>query len=138
PADIAGSKVLTGALTPSAAAEFRRADDSMRDGQSLLLGNSLARRLGLVPGMQVTLVAPRGNVTPFGTTPRVKAYTVAGTFDSGMEEYNGNVIFMPLDEAQLFFNLPSAVSKLEIDTDDPDGVDGFIPAVLNAASGHTG
>ena len=30
------------------------------------------------PGMQITLIAPRGNVTPFGVTPRVKTYQDRG------------------------------------------------------------
>ena len=73
------------------------------DGQSVIVGLRLAQRLGLLPGMTVTLVAPKGAVTPFGTTPRIKTYRVAGTFNVGMSEYGQTFIFMPLSEAQLFF-----------------------------------
>src|ERR1700683_3163479 len=69
-------------------------------GDSVIVGARLAQRLHLVPGMQMTLIAPRGNVTPFGVTPRVKSYTVAGTFQIGMSEYDQSYVFMPLDEAQ--------------------------------------
>jgi lipoprotein-releasing system permease protein len=136
-ADIAALKVLTSSLTSDAAATFRATLANYGDGDSLLVGSGVARRLGLFPGAKVTLTAPRGDVTPFGTTPRVKTYTVAGTFDAGMSEYNNTVIFMPFDEAQLFFNLPGATSRLEINVSDPDSVDGLIGPVQRAAGPMT-
>ena len=57
--------------------------DGFDEGQSVILGARLAQKLGLVPGMTVTLVAPKGAVTPFGTTPRIKTYRIAGTFEVG-------------------------------------------------------
>ena len=85
------------------------------DGQ-VILGYRLARKLAVRPGDDVTLISPKGNVTAFGTLPKMKAYTVIGTFDSGMSEYDGNFIFMPLEEAQKFFMLKEKVSHLEIFT----------------------
>src|SRR5438105_6549121 len=52
-------------------------------GDSVIVGARLADRLRIFPGGKITLIAPRGNVTPFGVTPRVKSYTVAGTFRIG-------------------------------------------------------
>ena len=72
------------------------------DGQ-VILGHRLARKLAVREGDDVTLVSPKGNITAFGTLPKMKAYTVIGTFDSGMSEYDGNFVFMPLEEAQKFF-----------------------------------
>ena len=92
------------------------------DGDSVILGARLAERLGLVPGMMVTLVAPKGAVTPFGTTPRIKAYRVSGTFRIGMSEYDQTFIFMPLKEAQLFFGLDKAVQGIELMVAAPDQV----------------
>ena len=63
----------------------------MRDfagGDAVIIGARLADRMHFVPGGKITLIAPRGNVTPFGMTPRVKSYTVAGTFRIGMSEYD--------------------------------------------------
>ena len=92
------------------------------DGDSVILGARLAERLGLVPGMMVTLVAPKGAVTPFGTTPRIKAYRVSGTFRIGMSEYDQTFIFMPLQEAQLFFGLDKTVEGIELMVAAPDQV----------------
>jgi lipoprotein-releasing system permease protein len=82
--------------------------------------------------MTITLIAPKGNVTPFGTTPRVKTYTVAGVFNIGMSEYDSNFVFMPLEEAQLYFNLGDGVSGLEAMVAKPDAVASYTPAIAQA------
>ena len=89
--------------------------DEFTDSQ-VILGYRLARRLGLRAGDTVSLVSPKGNITAFGTIPKMKAYTVLGTFDSGMSEYDGNFIFMPLEEAKKFFMTGNRVSHLEVFT----------------------
>jgi lipoprotein-releasing system permease protein len=89
-------------------------------GDSVIIGQRLAEKMRILPGMQITLIAPRGNVTPFGTTPRVKSYTVAGTFRVGMSEYDQTFVFMPLEEAQLYFNMGDSVNGIEVMVTDPD------------------
>jgi lipoprotein-releasing system permease protein len=124
--DLKSMSVVANSLSQTALANFV-------GGNYVIVGKGIAQRLALYPGTTITLTAPRGNVTPFGTTPRVKTYIVAGTFDSGASEYNNAVIFMPLDEAQLYFNLPGAASSLQAMTTDPDGVDRMVDAVQKAA-----
>ena len=102
-------------------------------GESVIVGRRLADRMRLVPGAQITLIAPRGNVTPFGVTPRVKSYTVAGTFQIGMSEYDQSYVFMPLDEAQLYFNMGSNVSGLEVMIRDPEQVNRMVVPIGRAA-----
>jgi len=96
--------------------------EAFDQGDSVILGARLAEKLGLLPGMMVTLVAPKGAVTPFGTTPRVKAYRVAGIFRIGMSEYDQTFIFMPLQEAQAFFDLGNNVQGIEVMVAAPDNV----------------
>ena len=104
------------------------------DGQSpLLVGSRLAQALGVGIGDTITLLAPRGASTPFGTTPRVKAYIVAATFQIGMSEYDSSFIFMPLGEAQAFFRQNGSVSGIEVMIERPDDVKAFTPAVEQAA-----
>jgi lipoprotein-releasing system permease protein len=71
----------------------------------------------------VTLVAPRGAVTPFGTTPRIKTYRVAGTFKIGMSEYDMTFVFMPLKEAQLFFGHGDTADGILVMVEDPIRID---------------
>lgn len=87
-------------------------------GNSVIVGYRLAQKMMLRPGDTVTLVSPKGNITAFGTIPRMKAYTVIGTFDSGMFEYDGHFMFMPLEEAQRYFKTGTGVSHLEVFTED--------------------
>ena len=107
--------------------------DRYQGGDSVIIGARLAAQLGLAPGMAITLIAPRGNVTPFGTTPRIKTYTVAGTFRIGMSEYDKTYVFMPLDEAQLYFNMGSNVTGIETMVKDPDHVEAMVVPIAQAA-----
>lgn len=102
-------------------------------GQGVLVGTRLARQLGLTVGDQITLTAPDGDVTPFGVNPRVKAYTISGLFEVGMSEYDSSVVFMPLEEAQLFFNAEGIVEKIELFVSNPDDVDELRPKIEAAA-----
>ncbi|MFJ6326806.1 MULTISPECIES: lipoprotein-releasing ABC transporter permease subunit [unclassified Rhizobium] len=102
-------------------------------GQGVMVGSRLARQLGLTVGDQITLTAPDGDVTPFGVNPRVKAYTISGLFEVGMSEYDSSVVFMPLEEAQLFFNAQGVVAKIELFVSNPDDVDDLRPKIEAAA-----
>ncbi|MEO1067169.1 MAG: lipoprotein-releasing ABC transporter permease subunit, partial [Pseudomonadota bacterium] len=90
------------------------------DGNAIALGSRLAIKLGVTIGDQVTLIAPRGNITPFGVTPRLKAYTVTAIFQIGLSEYDAALTIMPLDEAQGFFNKDGVVDAIEIFITDAD------------------
>jgi lipoprotein-releasing system permease protein len=90
---------------------------------NILIGTEMARRFDLRVGDIMTLISPKPKNTPFGAMPRSKAFSVGGIFDVGMFEYNSNFIFMPLETAQLFFELPQRVSMLEITTSDPQQID---------------
>jgi lipoprotein-releasing system permease protein len=97
--------------------------DGFDGGQSIVIGKRLSDQLSLRAGDQLTLVAPRGAVTPMGTTPRIKPYKIAAVFEVGMSEYDSAFVFMPLVEAQAYFNRPNDVTAIEIYTDNPDAVD---------------
>jgi lipoprotein-releasing system permease protein len=105
---------------PSVAAHTSKDALAAFKDDDILIGVRLAQKLGVREGDQITLISPQGNPSPFGTVPRMKTYTVAGTFDIGMYEYDSTIIFMPLPAAQLFFKVPDGVSSLEIFVQDPD------------------
>ncbi len=93
----------------------------------VILGWRLASKLGVRAGDKMTLISPKANLTAFGSMPKMKSYTVLGTFDSGMSEYDGNFVFMPITEAQKFFGMKGSVSHLEVFANDLSQV----PQVLN-------
>jgi len=102
-------------------------------GQGVAIGRRLADQLSIRAGDNITLVAPRGAVTPMGTTPRIKPYKVAAVFEIGMSEYDSTMVFMPLAEAQAYFNRANDVTAIEIYTVNPDRIDQFRKAVTDAA-----
>ncbi len=107
--------------------------DGFDTGQGVAIGRRLADQLSLRAGDSVTLVAPRGAVTPMGTTPRIKPYKVAAVFEIGMSEYDAAFVFMPLPEAQAYFNRPNDVTAIEVYTNNPDNMTQFRKLVADAA-----
>ena len=103
------------------------------DAQGVAIGRRLSDQLSLRAGDNITLVAPRGAVTPMGTTPRIKVYKVAAVFEIGMSEYDGAMVFMPLKEAQAYFNRSGDVTAIEVYTDNPDKVAQYRKDVQDAA-----
>jgi len=108
--------------------------DGFDHGQGLAIGSRLAEQLSLRAGDNITLVAPRGAVTPMGTTPRIKTYKVAAVFTIGMSEYDAAFVFMPLQEAQAYFNRNGDVTAIEVYTDNPDRIDEFRKLIGDAAA----
>src|ERR1700750_12865 len=68
-----------------------------------------------------------------GTTPRIKAYKVGAIFEIGMSEYDAAFVFMPLPEAQAYFNRSGDVSAIEVYTNNPDRIDRFRSLITDAA-----
>ena len=106
PADIRARKLIAGHIVAGSLATF--GDDGVA------IGDRLAHRLGVGVGGKVTLIAPEGTDTAFGTLPRLKTYHVVALFDVGFYEYDNSFIYVPLAAAQVFFRMPDAVSDLEV------------------------
>lgn len=103
------------------------------EGEGVAIGYRLANNLGLNLGDDITLISPEGDVTAFGTTPRVKSYPVTSIFNIGMSEYDSSFVFMPLEESQLYFNKEGRVDVIDIYVNDPDAVDEYRAPIEKAA-----
>jgi len=97
--------------------------DIARFGEGVAVGAGLADRLRIGIGDRITLISPRGLTTPFGVKPRVKGYEVVYIFRIGMSQYDNAFVFMPLAEAQRFFDKPGRVDQIEVMVDRPDDVE---------------
>ena len=86
----------------------------------VIVGAQLLHRLGLNYGDNITLISPKGVPTAFGTVPRSVAYPVIGVFEVGMYEFDSSVVFMPLDQAQVYFRLEDAVTQVELNIGTPN------------------
>src|SRR5665213_2637291 len=100
--------------------------------QGVAIGTRLASDLGLTLGQSITIVSPRGNITPLGVTPRVKAYPIVAIFEIGMAEYDSTFVIMPFAEAQAYFNLDDEASAVEVYLKSADTVEALLPAIQNA------
>lgn len=115
PTDFARRSILSDGLQGGTLDAFSRPD-------TVFIGDRLAQKLGVYAGEEITLISPKGTVTAFGTVPRMRTYTVGATFSVGMYEYDSGFIFMPLDQAQKFFDKEKSVTNLEVFLERPDDV----------------
>jgi len=93
--------------------------EALRPGEfGIVLGGELARALGALPGDKVALIAPQGQVTPAGVIPRLKQFTVVGTFEIGMYEYDSSLALVHLEDAQRMYQLGGAVSGVRLKLED--------------------
>ncbi len=130
PADLASLTAVSKSLTPGALGNFGGEE-------AVIIGDGLARKLGIRRGGSITLIAPQGDVTPFGTTPRIKTYLVAGTFKIGNSAYDSAFVFMPLDQAQIFFDMGDNVTGIEVMVTNPDNDLAMLPDLQKAAGPNT-
>ena len=126
-----GSGVLVRGVRGSDLARIDAVAGNLREGGiddfdtagGVAIGKRLAESLSLHAGDTITLISPRGASTPFGVAPRIKNYPVNAVFELGMSEFDATIIFMPLPEAQAYFNREGDVSLIEVFLDNADRVD---------------
>ncbi|MEM5584985.1 lipoprotein-releasing ABC transporter permease subunit [Roseibium sp. AS2] len=106
--------------------------DGFDEGEGVAVGSRMAQQLGIALGDNITIISPRGSVTPMGVTPRLKAYPVSAIFEIGMSEYDATFLFMPLEEAQAYFNMDNRATGVEVYVLDPDDV-GIMKATIEEA-----
>ncbi|ENN93641.1 lipoprotein releasing system transmembrane protein LolC [Bartonella bovis m02] len=114
--DLEKLKIVTQNIKSGTLAQFE-------EEEGIAIGSGLAEKLELKIGSYLRIITPDGDVTPFGVMPRIKAYKIIAIFEVGMSEYDSIFVFMPLSEAQAFFNLGQKIQSLELFLNDPDTVD---------------
>lgn len=110
--------------------------DRFEGNDAILIGTRLASRLGLRVGERISLVSPQGQVTAFGTVPRVVAYTIVGLFEVGMYEYDSSYVFLPFEAAQAYFRQEGSATQVEVFVEDPTRVRSVASAIREALSGQ--
>ena len=130
PAELAATPIIANNLKQGSLKGFGEGEYG---GDMVLVGSRLAETVGVKAGDSISLISPNGGATILGSTPRRKTYTVGGVFSVGMSEYDAAFIYMPMDQAQLFFGRESNVDLIEVNLADPDNLDRLRPAVAEAA-----
>ena len=101
----------------------------------IAIGSGVARELGVTVGDKIKVISPNGVRTAMGTSPRTNAYEVVYIFTAGRYDIDQTRVYMPLGEAQNFFNRDGLVDEIEVMVAVPEEVDEVIPDLL-AASGE--
>lgn len=93
--------------------------DSLQAGQwRVVLGEELARALGVGLGERVILVIPEGSVTPLGLMPRMRSFTVSGIFRAGMFEFDRSIALMHMVDAQRLYRLGERATGVRLSVTD--------------------
>lgn len=88
--------------------------------KSIILGQQLAESLGVQEGDMVTLLAPQEEGDVLAKAPRIRRYKVIGLFHSGMYEYDANLAYLSIANAQELLGLGEKISGYGIRLQDID------------------
>ncbi|MBL9074117.1 lipoprotein-releasing ABC transporter permease subunit [Tabrizicola sp.] len=100
--------------------------------RGVALGSGIARELGVTVGDRVRLISPNGVKSALGSTPRVNAYDVVYVFNTGSPDIDRTRAYLPLAEAQAFFNAEGRVDEFQVMVDHPEEIDSYGPALMAA------
>ncbi len=131
-AEVYGVRPEDIATLPRVAKAPQAEGDLARFGSGIAVGSGIARQMGITVGDRLRLIAPTGVKTAMGTSPRVNAYEVVYIFTTGGYAIDNSRIYMPLDEAQRYFNREGYVDEIEVMVDNPESVDSFSGPLIAA------
>ncbi|MCU0800722.1 MAG: lipoprotein-releasing ABC transporter permease subunit [Rhodobacteraceae bacterium] len=106
--------------------------DIARFDEGVAMGSVLARNLGVTVGDKVRLTNPNGARTPMGMSPRTNAYEVVYIFTAGRYAVDETRVYMPLAEAQPYFNREGFVDEFAVTVADPEQIDSFALPMMQA------
>jgi len=106
--------------------------DIERFTEGIAIGSGVARELNLNVGDNLRLISPDGARTAFGTSPRVSAYEVVYIFTAGRYDIDRTRVYMPFEEAQLYFNRDGVADEMEVMVANPDQIDAMRSDLLRA------
>ncbi|MCL7406182.1 ABC transporter permease [Marivivens sp.] len=107
--------------------------DISRFEDGIAIGSGVARELGVTIGDTIKLISPNGTRTAFGTSPRVSAYEVVYIFTAGRWDIDRTRVYLPMAQAQLFFNKDGVADEIEVMVENPESVDDLLAPILIAA-----
>lgn len=118
---------------PRIASSDQARGDIERFDEGAAIGIGVASTLGVTVGDRIKLISPNGVKTAFGTSPRVNAYEVVYIFAAGRYDIDRTRVYLPISEAQKFFNREGVADELEVMIQEPEQVDEIALPLLEAA-----
>ncbi len=99
----------------------------------IVLGSDLAETIGAATGDSVMIISPQGEMTPFGVIPKYVRFRLAGTFHSGFYQYDAQMGFLRLADAQRLFDEPDLLSVISFKVDNLNRAPEIAHAIEQAA-----
>jgi lipoprotein-releasing system permease protein len=99
----------------------------------IVLGSDLAQTIGASTGDSVLLVSPQGELTPLGIIPKYVHFRLAGTYHTGFYQYDSQMGFVRLTDAQRLFDEPDLISVISFRVDDPNRAPEIAKTIEQAA-----
>lgn len=93
-------------------------NDPLLKHPGIIIGEDLAKKFNVIIGDPVTMMNPAGEDSAVGMIPKMRTFTLVGTFDAGMYDYNTGFAYISLAEAQRYFNMQGRISGLQVRVDD--------------------
>ena len=87
--------------------------------KKIVVGSRFAESMNLKVGDYVNLISSKSVSSLLGDIPRMKEYEIGAIFETGVFDFDKNVIFMPMNEGRIFFQLYDSINKIEIDLKSP-------------------
>lgn len=98
----------------------------------IAIGQRMAEIYGLEIGMPISLIAPKGAKTPFGTAPRVRQYAVETIFEVGLSDYDATFIYTDMNTVAALTGTSTDMAALEIIVAQPDKIQALRPDIDRA------
>jgi lipoprotein-releasing system permease protein len=89
-------------------------DSLTAGGFGIVLGEELAKVLGVKLGDRVVVVTPLRTITPAGVMPRMRGFKVVGIFNAGMYEFDRNLAYINLQDAAVLYRMGEQVTGLRL------------------------
>ena len=90
---------------------------------NISISKELSFILGVEIGDDITIMSPSGVQTIIGSLPKQKTFKVTSLFESGLIDFDNNVIFINLETLEEFFDLNPKKRNLEIYLKDPKDIE---------------
>lgn len=106
--------------------------------RGVAIGSGVAAELNVALGDKIKIISPNGIKTAFGTSPRVNAYEVTYIFTAGRWDIDRTRVYLPLAEAQSFFNREGLADEIEVMVENPEGIDDLLVPIMDAVNEPVG
>ena len=87
------------------------------------IGRELSYILNVKIGDKIVIMSPNGIDTLLGSLPKQEAYIIDSIFESGLIEFDQNVVFININDLENLFNLNKNSRYIEIYLKNPEKID---------------